>query len=537
VFAGNDEVPRDNESIAIWKQVFAKYGIEALVSDNPQDIQKNFDGQGRLLNNPSSYRIFTYSGKKNWWERGYAAGELGGPDSEVFYDLGPEAEAYSDPELHVNSDNGRFLEIGNNVFMQYQLDKDLRWQPLAQKNVDFGGGFERTVMCVQGKTDIFETDLFEPILKVIENLSGYPYKTNGKENEWTKAFRVIADHGRVSTFLLADGVLPSNKDQGYILRRFIRRMVRFGLRLGLDVNFTGEIAMAVISRMGDVYPHLHERKEEIIVAINKEETAFRQTLMKGLKEFRENFDNYLPKREVNDIEVSLLGLKVEILGKDLFRFYETYGFPLELAIEEFEQLTQYFLNPGERSILEQAFNEAKESHRLQSQKGAEQKFKGGLADQSVETTKLHTAHHLLLAALQKVVDSNIRQRGSNITAERLRIDFNLDRKLTAEEITAVEELVNQQIKKHLPVERREMSKTEAEKLGAQMEFGQKYGDTVSVYFIGNAPEYFSVEFCGGPHVKNTFELSDNGTKRFKILKEEASGAGIRRIKAALIPVS
>lgn len=537
VFAGDDAAPRDEESIEIWKKVYAKYGIEALVSDNPADVQKNFDAEGNLADPKKSYRIFTYPAKKNWWQRGNAAGELGGPDSEIFFDLGKQAEAYPDPELHINSDNGRFIEVGNSVFIQFKLDEALKWQTLAQKNVDFGGGFERVVMCVQGKSDIFETDIFMPIIERIEELTGKQYKTDSKENDWTKAFRVLADHGRVSTFILADGVVPSNKDQGYILRRFIRRLVRFGMKLGLEQNFTTEIADVVIESMSYAYPHLAEQAEKIKSELQKEEDKFRATLKSGLREFTRfiKIDNTggVPRGK-------------DFTGKDAFDLYETYGFPLEMTIEELKttvnkEIKSFGLSKPEEDVyseedferISQEFSEEMKKHQEQSRAGAEQKFKGGLADQSEEVTKLHTAHHLLLAALQKVVDPNIRQRGSNITGERLRIDFNLDRKLTPEEIQQVEELVNQKISESLPVVRKEMPREEAEKLGAQMEFGQKYPDTVSVYFIGNEPDFFSMEFCGGPHVENTKEIGAEG-KKFKITKEESSGSGIRRIKASLV---
>ncbi|MBL8015136.1 MAG: alanine--tRNA ligase [Candidatus Doudnabacteria bacterium] len=533
VFAGDDAAPRDEESIEIWKKVYAKYGIEALVSDDPTDVQKNFDAAGNLIDTKKSYRIFTYPAKKNWWQRGNAAGELGGPDSEIFFDLGKQAEAYPDPELNINSDNGRFIEVGNSVFIQFKLDEALKWQTLAQKNVDFGGGFERVVMCLQGKNDIFETDIFMPIIERIESLTGKQYKTDSKENEWTKAFRVLADHGRVSTFILADGVVPSNKDQGYILRRFIRRLVRFGMTLGLEQNFTTEIANVVIENMSYAYPHLAEQAEKIKSELQKEEEKFRATLKSGLKEIQKLKDN-----------------KAAIDGKLLFTIYETYGFPMEMALEELGMKVE----EGDKLFTE--YREAELAHRAQSRAGAEQKFKGGLADQSEEVTKLHTAHHLLLAALQRLVDPNIRQRGSNITGERLRIDFNLDRKLTPEEIQQVEELVNQKIQEGLFVYGISMDKDKAESLGAQMEFGQKYPDRVLVYFITSIPPKdakngadvdvlgadkmleimkasFSMEFCGGPHVGNTAEIGAGG-KKFKITKEESSGSGIRRIKASLV---
>jgi alanyl-tRNA synthetase len=530
VFAGDDAAPRDEESIEIWKQVYAKYGIEALVSDNPQDVQKNFDANGELIDPKRSYRIFTYPAKKNWWQRGKAPGELGGPDSEMFYDLGKEAEAYLDPELHINGDNGRFIEVGNSVFIQFKMDDNLQWQQLAQKNVDFGGGFERVVMSVQGKYDIFETDLFAPLLEKIAILSGKDYKTNGRENEWTKAFRVLADHSRVSTFIIADGITPSNKDQGYILRRFLRRLVRFGKKLGIETDFTKELAETVIDRMSEAYPHLKEQRETIITEFEKEEVKFRKTLNDGLKQFGKVY-----------------GEDYSLTGEDLFGLYETYGFPIEMSLEELQERNSAHGKPltqPDLEILEEQFKTAQKAHQDQSRTGAEQKFKGGLADQSWEVTKLHTAHHLLLRALQIVLGDHVKQRGSNITGERLRIDFNHSEKMTPEQITAVEKIVNEQIAADINMYRVEMPREQAEKLGAEMEFGQKYPDIVSVYFLtsekrdGSNPSsspktWFSAEFCGGPHVEHTAQIAEGG-KTLKISKEESSGAGIRRIKASLI---
>jgi alanyl-tRNA synthetase len=517
VFAGDDAAPRDEESIEIWKQVYAKYGIEALVSDNPQDVQKNFDENGNIIDLKRSYRIFTYPKRKNWWQRGEAVGELGGPDSEMFYDLGKQAEAYPDPDLHINGDNGRFIEVGNSVFIQFQLDANLQWQQLAQKNVDFGGGFERVVMCVQGKNDIFETDIFAPILAKIAEISGKEYKTDGKENIDTKAFRVIADHGRVSTFILADGVSPSGKDQGYILRRFIRRLVRFGMKLGIERNFTTEIAEVVIERMSNAYPHLKEQREFILNSLQAEEEKFRATLNRGLKEV-EKFSHG----------------DEGITGEKAFYFYETYGFPLEMTLEELG------IKEEAAGDIIAEFKQKQQAHSELSRAGAEQKFKGGLADHSETVTKLHTAHHLLLAALRQVLGNHVHQKGSNITGERLRIDFSHGEKMTPEQIAEVENLVNDWIKAELSVVQVMLPKEQAESIGAEMEFGQKYPDQVSVYFIGGEMDaggvpqgWISAEFCGGPHMNNTQELATEG-KVFKILKEESSSAGVRRIKANLV---
>jgi alanyl-tRNA synthetase len=519
VFAGDDDAPRDDEAIRIWKEAFAKYGVNAEFSDDIYNVPKDLK-EGETW----PYRIFPYPKKKNWWERAHAPGELGGPTSEMFYDMG-FAQKEQD-QYDINDDSGRFIEIGNNVFMEYRLSIEMKWEPLEQKNIDFGGGFERIMMIVQGKNDIFESDIYEPVIKKVEELSGHSYKdSEGNDNELTKYFRILADHSRAATFILGDGVVPSNKDQGYILRRFIRRLVRYGLKLGIEQNFTKDLAAAVIERMQNLYPHLKENERVIIDEIEKEEIKFRRTLEKGLKELeRIAGDTVIKEFDVNNPEKSIID------GKTAFYIYETYGFPLEMTLDELE------IDDKKSEIITQQFKEEEQAHRDQSRAGAEQKFKGGLADQSRETTKLHTAHHLLLAAMQEIVSSDIKQRGSNITAERLRIDFNLDRKLTDDEIKRVEELVNQKINERLEVRRIEMPKDQAENIGAQMEFGAKYPDIVSIYMIGGDSEmkdFFSAEFCGGPHVSNTSELGEEG-KKFQIFAQENVGAGIKRIKAGLV---
>jgi alanyl-tRNA synthetase len=506
VFAGDDTAPRDTVAIETWTRVFRDYGVEAEFSEDVHNVPPTVDQSKGW-----KYRIFPYNKKKNWWQRAEAPGELGGPTSEMFYDLGVverEQDTY-----HINDDSGRFIEIGNNVFMEYKLSADMKWEPLAQKNIDFGGGFERVCMIVQNKTDIFESDIYSPIIDRVAALSGREYKTRGIENSDTAAFRVIADHGRAATFILADGISPSNKDQGYILRRFIRRLVRFGRKLGLEQEFTREVADTVIQVLSHAYPHLEENRAVVLQKIHDEEVAFNQTLSKGLKELSK-IQSQLPAGS-------------SISGEQAFFIYETYGFPLELTLDELK------VGEEQAKTITKEFQESEKRHRELSRAGAEQKFKGGLADQSRETTKLHTAHHLLLASLQKLVDPNIRQKGSNITAERMRMDFNIDRKLTADEVAKVEELVNEQIRRNVPVVRVEMPREEAEALGAQMEFGAKYPDLVSVYFVGDQKDWFSAEFCGGPHVANTGELAEGG-KSFKIQKQENVGAGLKRIKASLV---
>jgi alanyl-tRNA synthetase len=506
VFAGDESAPRDTLAIEVWKKTFRKYGVDAEFSDDPTAVPPTIE-QAKGW----KYHIFPYGKKKNWWQRADAPGELGGPTSEMFYDTG-KVEKVQD-KYHINDDSGRFIEIGNNVFMEFKLSDERKWVPLQQKNIDFGGGFERVCMLVQKKSDIFESDIYMPVIQKVSELCGKPYKNNGVDNEYTAAFRVIADHGRAATFILADGVSPSNKDQGYILRRFIRRLVRFGRKLGLEVTFTKEVAATVIEVLSHAYPHLEEQREVILEKIHQEELAFNATLVKGLRELSKLQASFAPG--------------VTIQGEQAFYIYETFGFPLELTLDELQ------VPESEVARVTKEFNEAEDKHRALSRAGADQKFKGGLADQSQETTKLHTAHHLLLAAMQKIVSPEIRQKGSNITAERLRMDFNIDRKLTPEEVTKIEDMVNAQIDAKTPVLRVEMPKEKAEALGAQMEFGAKYADIVSVYFVGSTDNWFSAEFCGGPHVNNLAEIAEGG-KKFKILKQENVGAGVKRVKAGLV---
>ncbi|MEP7103430.1 MAG: alanine--tRNA ligase [Candidatus Dojkabacteria bacterium] len=523
VWAGDEVVPRDDEAIRLWQREFKKYGINAEFSEDIGNIPSNLK-EGEEW----KYRIFPYGREANWWEVSHSAGEPGGPSSEIFYDLGVKEREQD--QYHINDDSGRFIEVGNNVFMEYKLDENLKYQPLEKKNIDFGGGFDRIMFAVQNQVDVFATDLFQPMIEKIENLSNKQYKGGVELNEDTKAFRIVAEHIRSSVFILGDGVIPSGKDQGYILRRLIRRMVRYAKKLGIENNFSKDIALIVINKMQEAYPHLAENKDLILSEIEKEEKTFRITLDRGLRILKTH--NYA-SQDASQNESQ----ETKINGAEAFNLYETYGFPLELTLDELK------IDEKTAEKITEEFKSEEKKHRESSRAGAEQKFKGGLADQSIETTKLHTAHHLLLAALQRIVDPKIRQKGSNITAERLRIDFNLDRKLTEDEIKQAEDLVNEQITKELEVRRVEMPKTQAEQIGAQMEFGQNYPDTVSVYFMApksviegeewQSPEIFSKEFCGGPHVSNTKELGENG-KKFKILKEESSGSGVRRIKAALI---
>ncbi len=518
VFAGDADAPRDEDSIKYWTESFNKYGVKAKFSEDIHDISADSE-------KPLDFRIFPYPKKKNWWQRGEAVGELGGPDTEMFFDTGTKHDQKKfGAKCDINCDCGRFIEIGNSVFIQYKLNDQLKWEEIAQKNVDFGGGFERVVMVSQGKTDIFSTDLYEPVIKKLEELTRRSYSVKGElsQEEFEKnqrSFRIIADHIRAATFIISDGIIPSNKDQGYILRSLIRRMIRRAIMLDLNDDFSVLLSTEVIGKYKDYYPNLTSEQGKIFDELNKEEIKFRKTLSKGLRELQR-----------------FTGMGVKIDGKTAFFIYETYGFPIEMILEEISSTDindKGDLTEKEKEKIMADFEVERGKHRLQSRAGAEQKFKGGLADHSTVTTRLHTAHHLLLAALQQILGKHVKQRGSNITAERLRIDVSHAERITAEQLKAAETIVNEKIRAGLPVEKKVMPKAEAEQLGAEMEFGQKYGDLVNVYFIKDpeSGETFSAEFCGGPHVSNTKEIAESGM--LKIIKEESVGSGVRRIKAIL----
>lgn len=522
VFDGEDSigVPRDQEAIDILANIFTEAGVSAGF----QQIGSEADGYQKGME-PGA-RIFAYEAKKNWWSRaGVPAnmpeGEPGGPDSEVFYDFAPqttapgghlsEADALTwGPQCHPNCDCGRFMEIGNSVFMEY-VKRGQNFEKLAQQNVDFGGGLERIVAAKNDNADVFASGALAAIVGTLEAMSGASYAAGDK----THAFRVVADHMRGAVFMMADGVVPSNTEQGYFLRRLLRRSVRYADVLGVPAGSLANIVAVVDAEYGEHYGEVHAAADKVRAEIAQEEQKFRETLSRGLKKLEK-----------------LLAAKKNISGDDAFDLFTTDGFPLELT----EEIAKEAGVEVDRTIFEKAM----QSHRDLSRAGAEKRFKGGLADASEETTRLHTAHHLLLKALQQVLGPHVKQRGSNITAERLRIDFSHGEKMTDEQKQEVERIVNEQIKSALPVVRSTIPKGEAEKLGAEMEFGAKYPDTVSVYSVGphdasvENPQFdqaFSIEFCGGPHVENTKELAQSGT--FKIQKEEASSAGVRRIKAIL----
>ena len=500
VFRGNEQIGinKDLESVQAWKDIFKKNDIEA----NDVDEAEKYGLQNG--------RIFYYDETKNWWSRSgtpanMPVGEIGGPDSEVFYDLGEELKRHENSKwrnqpCHINCDCGRFIEIGNSVFIEF-IRSAKGFESLPQKNVDFGGGLERITMVAQGKNNIFKTDLFINIIKRIEELSGKEYKDN------MQSFEIIADHLRAATFIMGDdrGIVPSNVDQGYIVRRLIRRAIRYGRQIGIEQkSWTQQIAKVINNDYKLIYPELTHNLKFITNNLEKEEIKFSKTLEKGLKEL----ERYKNKKK-------------EITGKIAFDLYQTYGFPFEMTEEELLKSNIKIKNPEE-------FKKAIIKHQEISRTAAAGKFKGGLADASDKTKKLHTACHLVLAALRNVLGDHVEQKGSNITAERLRFDFSHTEKLTLEQKTIVEKMVNEAIQKNLPVFSEEMLLENAKKQGAIGVFESKYGEKVKVYIIGEKDNFISKEICGGPHAGFTGELGF-----FKIIKEESSGAGIRRIKAVL----
>ena len=503
-FIGNKKynIPRDDESAKIWQKVFAEKGIDAKIVE--LDTAENGDKLGL-----QGGRIFFYNDKENWWSRGGGLdttpiGDPCGPDSEVFYDFGEENHDASFGKAHPASDSGRFMEIGNQVFMQYRRLEDGSFEPLEHKNVDFGGGLERIAAAKIDSPDVFQISLMKPIIDKIEEISGKKYDEN------TASMRVIADHLRSAAFLAVDGCTPSNKEQGYVMRKFIRRAMAKAFDLGIEDNFVEQIIPVIVDIYAPDYQEVAEKGDEIIAVMAKEEKAFRRTLRKGLREL-EKFS------------------KDGLTGVELFQLYDTFGFPLELSTEE---AVRRSISLSEN--WQEEFNAKMKEQRERSQTASKGKFKGGLEGQTLEHRKLHTATHLMNAALHNMFEGQIAQKGSNINTDRLRFDFTFDRKLTDEEKKQIEDTVNEQISKGLEVSWAEYPTDYAlNELKAIGVFGDKYGETVKVYTMkaeGKKP--FSVEICGGPHVDNTRELAEGG-KKFKIVKEQSSSAGVRRIKAIL----
>ena len=501
-FIGNEKynIPRDDEAALIWQELFKEVGIDAKIVE--LGSAENGDEKGM-----QGGRIFFYDDNENWWSRGGGLdktpiGDPCGPDSEVFYDFGEANHDSSYGMAHPASDSGRFMEIGNQVFMQYRREEDGNFSPLKQKNVDFGGGLERIAAAKLDTPDVFKNSLFLPIIEKLETLSGKKYESN------LVSMRVIADHLRAAVFLGVDGAVPSNKEQGYVMRRLIRRAVRYAFDLGIEQNFLEEIVPVIASMYREDYPEVKENESEVIRVLVKEEKVFRQTLRKGLRELEKLSKN-------------------KITGKEIFTLYDTYGFPAELSVEEVFK-REYDLEENWRDTFDQEMALQKERSKTAT-KGV---FKGGLAGHDPIHIKYHTLTHMMYQAIRMVLGTDIMQHGSNITAERLRFDFNYPRKVTKEELDEIERIVNEKVKEDLPVSFKEYDTKEAFKLGAIGAFGDRYGDTVKVYQIGPDDNRFSFEICGGPHVSHTGEIAEGG-KIFKIKKEGSSSAGIRRIKAVL----
>jgi alanyl-tRNA synthetase len=472
VFEGDNTIPMDQESVEVWKNIFKSKGVEPEVS--------------------KTGRIQPLGRKENWW--GLPQGGPCGPDSEIFYDTGKEK---CSEECNVACNCGKYVEIGNNVFMEY-LNTNGKYSDLGRHNVDFGGGLDRLTALSQNVDSVFETDIYKPILDKVKELS--------VENI-EKSERIITDHIKAATWIIADGVQPSKTEQGYILRRLIRRAIRHGKKLGIEDNFTRIIGEVAIQQFKEVWPQLEEKQEHILNTLEEEEKKFKKTLKQGLRELNKVLEN-----------------QEEITGETTFKLYETYGFPIEITLEE---LAQQNIDINKEQILND-FNQAQKEHKEKSRTASAGKFKGGLADTSEMSTKYHTTTHLLLAALREVLGNHVYQKGSNITPERLRLDYPNETKLTPEQVQQVEDLVNSKIQEGLEITYEEMPKEKALELVPFAAFSEKYGDIIKVYSIGPKENPFSVEICNGPHVNNTKELG-----QFKIKKQENVGAGIKRIKAIL----
>lgn len=504
VFSGNQElgIKRDNEAALVWQKLFTDASVEAKI------IEDSTDGlQGG--------RIFFYGEQKNWWSRsGVPAnmpeGEPGGPDSEVFYDFGEIAseeaqKMHQEHPCHINCDCGRFLEIGNSVFMQYQKTND-KFVPLTQANIDFGGGLERMLAAYQNQPDVFKTAAFWPIIEKIQSFTTLSYNDDANK----KYFRIIADHMKAAVMLMSDGVLPSSKAQGYVLRRLLRRALRQANYLGIQQETLVELVPIIVEIYVDFYPESKDQQQQISQLLQAEQLKFSKSLSKGLKEF----DKLLANQSIFTAEIA-------------FYLYESFGFPFELSFEE-AQSRQLQIEEN----IEAKYQAAKNSHALSSKQGAQQ-FKSGLADEGEITTKYHTVTHLLHAALRQVLGESVEQKGSNITAERLRFDFSHPQALTEEQKQQITDLINQWIEADFKVDKQILPKTEALKLGAIALFADKYPETVNMYSIGPNPsgnqkgiDYISRELCSGPHVEHTGVIG-----QIELAKEKAVAVGVRRIYA------
>ncbi|USN96873.1 MAG: alanine--tRNA ligase [Candidatus Nomurabacteria bacterium] len=495
-------IVKDTEAAQVWKKLFESKGL----SSGEADIGSEEDGYRRGIH--EGERIFYYDGSKNWWSRNgdpehTPVGDPCGPDSEMFYDFGTPHNPEYGEFCHPNCDCGRFMEIGNNVFMAYRKVAEGTFEPLEHPNIDHGSGLERIAAAKLNDPDVYKISLMWPIIEKLEKLSGKKYDSH------QESMRVIADHLRAATFLAVDGCVPSNKQQGYVMRRLVRRAVRFAFDLGVEQNFMQEVVPVIADLYHNDFPEVAENRENVIAVLIKEEKAFRQTLRKGLQQLQKFAGDGLT-------------------GAELFTLYDTYGFPVELSMEEV-----YKQEIKVSDTWRQEFDAKMEEQRQRSQTAAKGDFKGGLGGHTMQHKKYHTATHLLQSALREIFGTELRQHGSNITEERLRFDFNLDRKMTDEEKTRAEELVNGWIAEDLPVSFKLYPTQEALDMGAIGPFGERYDAQVKVYQMGEGDKVASLEICGGPHVDHTGQLAEGG-KKFKITKEEASSAGIRRIKAVLV---
>ncbi len=504
-FSGDEanSIPRDEESATIWQNLLKEQGLSAKIAD----IGSEEDGYQRGMR--PGERIFYYDASKNWWSRSgepknMPVGELGGPDSEVFYlfDTVEHNKSYGE-NCHPNCDCGRFLEIGNSVFMEYLATED-GFRPLPKKNVDFGGGLERIAAAKLNEPDIFKISSLWPIIEKLQEFTGKSYPDN------VEAMRVIADHLRAATWLALDGVTPSNKEQGYVARRLVRRAVLKAHQLGLESRLCEQIIPLVVDLYKEDFAEMSERGEDVSRILANEESVFRQTLRTGVRVFEKEVDG-------------------ELTGENIFKLHDTYGFPGELSVEQASSLNIPIAKSWQTD-----FDKLMKQQRERSRTATKGQFKGGLGGQTDIHKKYHTATHLMYKALKMVLGDHVLQRGSNITEERLRFDFEHPQKMTPEQIAEVEKIVNEQIGNDLLVDFQEIPTAEALKRKVLGAFGDTYGEKVKVYQMANKDgENFSFEICGGPHVERTSELGKNG-KVFKIVKEQSSAAGIRRIKAELV---
>jgi len=531
-FIGNEKygIPKDTEAAEIWQRVFKEAGVDAKIAE----IGTAENGDKRGIE-PGEH-IFFYDDHENWWSRGGGIestpiGDPCGPDSEVFYDFGEDkqdVEKYG--KSHPASDGARFMEIGNSVFMQYKRNEDGTFSELEHKNVDFGGGLERITAASIDSFDVFKISLMKPIVEKLEELSGKKYDNN------TDEMRIIADHLRGAYLLAAQGLKPSNKQQGYAMRRLVRRAILKALDLGIAQNFLTEMVAVIAPEYDDLPDSILTNREHALEILETEEKAFRATLNKGLREMEKMVKREKTVSENGDVKINLKDEHNHdttetdnlhdgaLSGYDLFKLQDTYGFPFEVAVEQaiYQNIK---LSENYKDEFEKALSEQRERSRTAS-KGM---FKGGLEDHGEMSTKYHTATHLLLAAIQEIISDEARQHGSNITPERMRLDFNVDHKLTDEEKQKLEDRVNEWIQADLPVSFAEVDKNYAKDvLKVKAMFWEKYPDTIKVYTIGDENSPVSREVCGGPHVEHTGVLG-----HFKIQKEESSSAGVRRIKAIL----